>query len=139
MVPDTSSSDGLSVADDSDDAGEGNSAELFAAQIDQLSVYFKGGTQFLRNSEALEDFKEGLMDFRVALENSLQNQLLQTKETPGELDQAELKTNWNFGFLWRTVIEKARKTFRPSVKSGLRRVEWICVSVQFCLSEGLLR
>lgn len=95
-----------------------------------FSVYL----DFLRNSEAIEDLREDLLDFRVALENT-KNKLVMRSEQ----DAANEKGPETMPFpsptrttcsIWRRLKENIWERFRPSVRPGYRRLSWRCVSLR---------
>jgi hypothetical protein len=105
------------------------------------------GSHFLRHSEALVEFREGLIDFRVAVENARHN----SRISHGNDEFPLLNLTWLHK--WQTLASNLRylaalgvlvawqlreslsrfrhiirKALRPRVKVGARRIEWTCVS-----------
>lgn len=127
---------------------DGSDEEAGEPLSEPISMEIERGAHFLGNSEALVEFREGLIDFRVAVENARHNnQILHEKgkELLVELSwfqsRRTLASNlralvwairvlwwWRFRDLVRELFHKMRKALRPRVKPGTRRIEWTCVS-----------
>jgi hypothetical protein len=91
------------------------------------------GFQFIESSEALEDFHTGLLDFRIAVENTRHNEGVRLNEQFQGVQQdlsspIGSQTPISHVTLLRTVCERVRNYIRPVVSPGYRRVEWRCVS-----------
>lgn len=90
--------------------------------------------QFLQSSEAIQDFCEGLLDFRVAVENTKHNERARLASRPrSPRTQPNILAGRNEGSTLivslKGMYEKAQKYLKPAVREGHRRVEWRCVSL----------
>ena len=115
---------------------------------EHIGMEIEKGARFLCNSEAIVEFREGLIDFRIGVENARQNnQILYEKDDlllaepisfqngrtlASNLPELEWSTRvlgWpRCRDLVRDLCYKTRKALRRRVKPGTRRIEWTCVS-----------
>ena len=94
----------------------------------------KPDLQFLQNSDAMHDFCEGLLDFRIAVENTKHNERARLARQPLSAHTQSNVASGNEkerGLMvsMKGVYEKVQEYLRPAVRDGYRRVEWRCVSL----------
>jgi hypothetical protein len=113
----------------SDNSSEWNE-ELRAAeaQLNTPVLYMERREDFLRNSEALEEFREGLLDFSIAMENAARNRMNAHQEAAPSMETRIFDALKRVHMNWKMFWGFLRKVTRPSVKPGMERIEWICVS-----------
>jgi len=129
--PEDPPNDNNLVQDDShssQDSDDRNSApEIYGSQHGSSDINLSRGQEFFCNSDALKGFEEGLLDFRIAMENAAHNRMILAAERVGISQQVVGKISVFFSALWTKALKRLRRTLRPSVKPHFRRVEWICV------------
>ena len=128
--------------DKGDSDSDGDDPNLYEARVESMNVEIERAGDFFRNSEALEEFREGLLDFRVGLENARQNKTNHAHpvkvECPVEAGENDGNPQIHHRSTWSQNIEKLRKALRPSVKPFGRRIEWTCVSKNLRISTSLV-
>ncbi|KAH7355924.1 hypothetical protein BKA66DRAFT_474440 [Pyrenochaeta sp. MPI-SDFR-AT-0127] len=134
MVQDSLPTKGLPINDDlssTDESGDEKS------DVDPVEMGHKSQAldlervrAFLHDSEALEEFREGLLDFRIAMENAQRNRMIMAEirtEPQQQQQQQRLGSRLlSIGTYWGSNIRWLRRVLRPSVKRGFRRIEWVC-------------
>jgi hypothetical protein len=116
----------------SDDSNAEDDQEMIRFRQDMESPDINKAKDFLRNSEALEEFREGLLDFRVAMDNAAHNRMIRVQAAGAT--NIEISQKRETGYLhdiqmtWKNILRTLLRALRPSVKPGMRRIQWICVS-----------
>ncbi|KAH7397008.1 hypothetical protein DE146DRAFT_764375, partial [Phaeosphaeria sp. MPI-PUGE-AT-0046c] len=91
-----------------------------------LSVYL----DFLRSSEAIEDLREELLDFRIAIENTKHREPERPRQYVDPSMQIEAvpvasRSKIVYPF-WQRLKDRFQERFRPSLRPGYRRLTWRC-------------
>ena len=125
-APNLNSPDEYDGSDNSSERSEG----LLAAEpyLNTPVLDTERRRDFLRNSEALEEFREGLLDFSIAMENAARNRMKAHQEPAISIKVRAFNALKRVQMDWTCVLRFLRKAIRPSVKPGMGRIEWICVS-----------
>jgi hypothetical protein len=110
---------------------EGSEGGPFELHLYHFSTELEKAKGFFRKSEALEEFREGLLDFREAIKNSQHNQMLRRSENlETQFREPGISRIFPLGLavLLHRIQESARWILNRPVKPGFRRIEWNCVS-----------
>lgn len=88
--------------------------------------------EFIRTSDALEVFREELLDLRIAQELTRKKVRSRTTKTDGGTPDTEMPPATIFGTtistLLRGVKDGIQSYFQPALQQGVQRLSWRCVS-----------